>query len=424
MKFTSYLICVFDYFISNRGAEMFFIYFCSVIMLSIGKGVVSIFVTKVLVALLGLATVILTSQWLGAEGRGVVSLFVTSVAFLQLFCDYGCSSVIINLSYHRNQYRLWQSALVWVMMICTLSYVFVLFFKEIPYVMLVPVGAFLLSAVNVHNHLLMGNRQVNKRNIILVVQPLLLLGLFAGLYFWGNKDVSAYPMAFIAGSLISSVLSYGSIAKMLKASKKAFQFEEEILRQGFWVQSGHAIQFLNYRINFFLIVFLIDDAALGIYNNAIVLAEALWILGHSMGQMLHMKILNTKDVVEQRRLTMKLLFYNLGGTVLMLVVLLLIPAEFWAYLFSKDFGQIKELLLWLAPGVVFFSISNIINHYFHAKNQFKWIVWCNICGLVAGTIACYLLIGEYGITGACMAWSAALGVAMLAYLILYFKRKV
>lgn len=392
-------------------------------MLSIGKGVVSIFVTKVLVAFIGLVTVILTSRWLGADGRGVVSLFVTSVAFLQLFCDYGCSSVIINLSYHRNRYRLWQSALVWAILICILSYVFILFFKDIPYVMYVPIGAFLLSVVNVHNHLLMGNRQVNKRNIILVVQPLLLLLLFTLLFFLGDKSIVAYPMAFIAGALISSVLSYGMIAGLLKSTKKEFQFEEEILRQGFWVQSGHAIQFLNYRINFFLIVFLIGDAALGVYNNAIVLAEALWILGHSIGQMLHMKILNTTQADMQRRLTIKLLLYNIGGTLLMLAVLLAIPANFWAYLFSKDFVQIQELLYWLAPGVICFSISNILNHYFHANNQFKWIVLCNICGLIAGTLSCYFLIPEYGITGACMAWSIALGAAMLVYLVLFYKRR-
>ncbi len=393
-------------------------------MQSIKKGVINVFVTKVLVAFAGLVTVILTSKYLGAEGRGVVSLFTSSVALLQLFCDFGSSSALINLSYRINQRRLWLSALLWVFFISLLSYGFIYFFADIAYIFLVPVAAFFYSILNIHCLLLMGNRMVTKRNILLVIQPVLLLIFFIAYFFNSGLGVGAYPIAFITALFISVMISWQFIQNKLQAeSQGKFIFEKQILTQGFWAQGGHTIQFLNYRINFFLIVFFLGNAALGVYNNAIVIAESLWILGHSMGQMMHMKILNTESDIEHRRITNKMMVYNFAGTIVFLIVLLYLPASFWEWLFSKEFTSINGLFIWLAPGIICFSISNILNHYFHAKNQFKIIVWCNAIGLLVGLVLCIFFIPVYELKGASMAWSAGLFVSMLVYLQQYCKKQ-
>lgn len=389
------------------------------------KGVIHLFAAKVAVAFVGLITVILTSKYLGAEGRGIVSLFTSSVALLQLFCDFGCSSVLINLSYRINQRRLWLTALSWVTLVCLVSYIFACCFSHIRFIFWVPVAAFLFSLVNIHSLLLMGNLKVTRRNIILVLQPVLVLLFFLLLYFVFGLNLEAFPVAFIAALVISAMVSYLFIYKKIQKgdirSNEKFSFVREVFTQGFWVQSGHAIQFLNYRINFFIIIFFMGNAALGIYNNAIVIAEALWILGHSIGQIMHMKILNTKSDHEHRKISNKMMLVNFSGTIVMLGILITIPTAFWEWLFSKEFSSIKGLFVWLAPGILFFSISNILNHYFHARNRFKLIVWCNIAGLITGLSLCILLVPEYHLNGACMAWSAGLFAAMLVYVIAYIN---
>lgn len=391
-------------------------------MLSLKKGVVSVFMTKVLVAFIGLLTVIITSKFLGAQGRGAVSLFTASVALVQLFCDFGSSSALINLSYKINQWKLWLSAVLWIALIGACAYI-VSFFIEIEYIIWVPITAVLFSVLNVNNLMLMGNRMVIQRNIILVLQPLLLLLLFAFFIYYGAFDKVAYPVAFVMGLIISLIFSFLFIAPKLKIAANElpiFQFEKEILTQGFWVQGGQAIQFLNYRINFFILVLFMGSAALGIYNNAIVIAESLWILGHSLGQMMHMKILNSDSPIEHRNLTMRMLLLSFAGTSLMLAVLLFIPLTFWEWLFSKEFNEMKELFYWMAPGILVFSISNILNHFFHAKNQFKFILLVNLVGLIVGVLVSLICIPIYGLIGACIAWSAALLVSMLVYLYRFF----
>ncbi len=394
-------------------------------MLSIRKGVISVFITKVLVAFIGLITVVIASRYLGAEGRGMVSFFTSSVALLQLFCDFGSSSALINLSYTYRSYILWLSAILWVLGICILGTLFLLGFTNFDFVYWVPAAAFLFSFLNINGLLLMGNQKVFQRNVLLVLQPFLLLLFFVVIFFYTNT-VQAYPIAFLMALLIAGMVSYQMLLPTLRGSKKesllGFKFEAQVIKAGFWAQSGHAIQFLNYRINFFIIVFFMGNAALGIYNNAIVIAESLWILGHSVGQIMHMKILNSTSDSEHRTITNKMLFYNFAGTFLMLMVLLLLPSTFWEWLFSKDFSGIKPLFFYMALGIICFSISNILNHYFHAKNKFKTIAICNITGLLVGVSFGIWFIPQFGLMGASMAWSSGLFASMCIYIFAYFKR--
>jgi len=392
-------------------------------MLSLKSGVVSVFLTKVIVAFVGLLTVIITSKVLGAQGRGAVSLFTASVALVQMFCDFGSSSAIINLSYRINQWKLWLSAVWWILGICAFATVFS-FVLDTSFIQWVPLSALLFSLLNLNNLLLMGNRMVNQRNVLLVIQPVLLLLFFLAIIQFNLFPKAAYPMAFTLALLLTLCLSFIWISSPLKLAQKQlpkFQFETQILAQGLWVQGGQAIQFLNYRINFFILVFFMGNASLGIYNNAIVIGESLWILGHSLGQMLHMKVLNSDNPIEHRNLTMRMLLISFAGTSLMLVALIFIPASFWEWLFSKEFTEVKQLFYWLAPGILVFSVSNILNHFFHAKNQFKFILVVNLAGLAIGVIASLICIPLYGLQGACLAWSAALLMSMLMYVMRFFS---
>jgi O-antigen/teichoic acid export membrane protein len=388
-------------------------------MISLTKGIFSTLFTRGLVALLGLAVVVITSRYLGAEGRGVISLMMSLIAFLQLFCDFGSNSALINLSYHIPQRRLWLSSILWVFITCILAYVPALMFTHIRYILFVPLAAFLYSFVNINSLLLMGNRRVSRRNLVMLVTPVLLLAGFASLFFFTDTGADAYPLSLLISLIISGLISWLMLRDKLSPVQEQFRFERQVISHGFWVQGGHAIQFLNYRLNFFLVVYLLNEASLGIYNNVIVLAEAVWILGHSMGQMQHMKILNTSDITLHVGLTNKFIRINFIGSLGLMLVLVFIPDVFWTWIFSDDFSGMGHLLVYLLPGVLSFSLSNIINHFLHAKNQFRSIMLANIAGLLTGLTGSVFLIPAKGLEGACTAWSIGFTSAMITYLFIY-----
>jgi len=206
-----------------------------------------------------------------------------------------------------------------------------------------------------------------------------------------------------------------------KYTSEPFLFQRIILKQGAWVQGAQFIQFLNYRINFFLIALWLNNADLGVYNNVIVLCEAVWILGHSIGQIQHMKIRNSLSAIEDIQMTKRFIGLNLIGSLAMALTLCLLPSGFWTSLFSQDFLEIAKLLPHCVLGIMVFSVSNIINHYLHAKDQFTAIFWINVLGLCFGVVAAIFAIPHYGLIGACWSWGIGLTASMLGYLV-YFLR--
>lgn len=391
-------------------------------MSSFFKGIVSNFVSKSLVAGLGLLTVIMVSRYLGPEGRGRIGLFMSTVALVQLFCDFGNSSAIINLSYKYARRNLWLSSLIWIAGTCLLSFLILLFFTSIPYWYLIPLAACLYSMINLNHLILMGMQDVHKRNLSLLILPLGLMGLFFIQSQMLGKFEINYIMALFVALVLGVVISYRFARPALLLVDTTFVFETEILKQGFWVQSAQAVQFLNYRLNFFLVAFFIGDSSLGIYNNAVILSESTWILGHSIAQMQHIKILNTTGESNHLKITHSMMGYNFLGTFLLVLGLFLLPQEFWTLLFGFGFEDIRMLLLLLSTGVISFSLSNIINHGLHATDRFKAILACNAIGLTTGLMAALHYIPTIGLNGAALSWSIGLFFSMLAYLFVYFKK--
>jgi O-antigen/teichoic acid export membrane protein len=312
-------------------------------MIAVKKGVVSIFVTKVLVGFLGLLLVLLTSRYFGAEGRGDISLFLTSITLLQIIMEFGSNSSIINLSYQYHPSQLFKSSFLWICSVGILSYAIIWTLPHFKFLYVVPIFAFFNSIYNLNSMLLMGQQKVNHRNFLNVLYPALMVLYFYMLHEFSDFGLNIYPMAFAFAMISILVLSFWILNKFITFKDHQFVFLKLTIKQGFWVQLAHIIQFLNYRLNFFLIAILIGQSALGIYNNAIVLVEAIWILGHSFGQMLHMKILNSNSESEIKKTLFKMLKLNFFGSVVLLLILVAIPNQFWVFLFDKDFSGLNQL---------------------------------------------------------------------------------
>ncbi len=377
------------------------------------------FLSKVSVSGLGFITVIITSKLFGAEGRGEISLFLTNVALIQLFCDFGNSSANINLSYKYDNLNIWKTSAIWIIFVCLIS-IIPLYYLDVNMYVFVSLSAFLLSINNNNLLILMGNRQVNKRNLSLLAVAISLL-ISVSIMYNLKYTIDKYYIFYIFTILLGIGFSTSWVRQYLKNNEK-FKFNKEVLKKGFLAQAGHFVQFLNYRLFFYFIVFYLGKFELGVFNNLIVLAESLWIIGHSIGQILHLKILNTENSQLKIKLTNQSIVYSFIGTSLLFILLNTIPMNWWLFIFNKDFSEISILLPYLGLGVILFSISNIINHYLHAMNEFKKIIWINLVGLLAGVVTCLLLIEEMKLVGVCISWSIAFACSFILSVFFYSKK--
>ncbi len=144
-------------------------------------------------------------------------------------------------------------------------------------------------------------------------------------------------------------------------------------------------------------------AALGVFGPILAMAMAPDRLVNSM--CLAMSVQLARDYTAGRR---DLMLRRLGLVVAALLVLGL-PAIVVCYfygdallttIFSEEFSGNTLLLVCLAIAGLTRIIANVLAFGVIASRQFWWVTWQNAAVAIAAVVACYLLIGPYGLEGA------------------------
>jgi len=269
-----------------------------------------------------------------------------------------------------------------------------------------------------------GREQIFKFNLfgffvpLLVAIFILLVYFFSpfqkvDIYFWGYGIAHgiAWLTSFI---LVFPVVEWRKIFDWHKHFRKAFTY-------GFFTASSNLLQFLNYRLSYFFILYFKDMSAVGIFSIGIALAEATWIISKSVALVQYSRIINTKNLEENishSKIAAKISFYL---TVFIVAAMILIPPKVYQFVFGEEFLEIKKIILYIVPGILSISISNTHGHFFSAIGKLKQINIKSLIGLAATVVLSILLIPRYDIVGACLAASVAYFLSSV-YLLIEFYR--
>ena len=233
------------------------------------------------------------------------------------------------------------------------------------------------------------------------------------------------------GALIAAILAWlaADIALFYWAKKVAggidFRFNGAYLKAaiGYGIRAhlGNVLTFLNYRLDVFLVNWLLGPAAVGFYSISVLLAEKIWLGSNDAGAVLFPRIAAEKDPAARKRITPKVVRFVLVVTVLSALVLFLAGRWLIVLLFSERFlpaaGPLKILLL----GVVAFSLSRIMANDIAARG--RPILNAYVAGgtLVVNVLLNLLLIPRHGIEGAAGASTVSCLVALIARLFIYCR---
>ena len=77
-----------------------------------------------------------------------------------------------------------------------------------------------------------------------------------------------------------------------------------------------------------------------------------------------------------------------------LLTILLVPSVVYVTLFGKGFEGIRSVLITLSPGILFYSIVLLFDHYFSGIGKYRINIWANLAGLVT-TLAFSILLTNY-----------------------------
>ena len=83
-----------------------------------------------------------------------------------------------------------------------------------------------------------------------------------------------------------------------------------------------------------------------------------------------------------------------------MIVICLIPKSIYAWIFTQEFAETKDVLVSLSPGMVFMAANMIFSHYFSGVNLPRHNLYGSLVGLLVTIPSIFILIPKYGIIGA------------------------
>lgn len=380
-------------------------------------------------AIFNLLIAILVSRYMGAAGKGEQSIVLAMIAIITIFDNMVGGASIVYLASRLNRKNILWASYLWTILVSLLTYIVLLlfpFFHE-KYILSVVVLSGISSFVSIHSSMLLGRERLKQFNLLSFLIPgLTLLTLFFLFIFNWNRTPQAYVLSLFIAYGLTLLISFflvrkeweglekGSVSGVISSFRSLFFY-------GFQNQLAHVFQLLSFRMSYFFLERYCGDAEVGIYSNAVSVIESVWMISTSISLWQYARIANSTDTSYTQRMTEKLTKYGLLTAFFALIFLLAIPDVFFTWLFGKEFHQLNQLMLVLAPGIWVFNYALIIGHYFSGHGRY----WVNAVasgfGLVVTCLSAYYFIPTHHIFGAAMAASLSYLVTSFV-VIMYFYR--
>ena len=390
-----------------------------------GKTTLTI-ITKFIILLANFGLAVFTTQIWGSGGRGEIALVIANIAIISIFSNVFCGSTI---AYHAPvlQRNFLLSLSLTGALIISLSgaIIFSLFFGFgyfLPFFLI----SLLMSVTSSISTYWLGKKNIRTYNLLTLLNPLLILASLAVLYFIFKKTaLNTVYLAYYIGIGILLLVGLAGLAKKeaFRAPEFSYSGIRSIIRYGVINEFNSLIQFLNYRLSYYFIARMLGLAELGIFSIAVAVSEAVWVISRSMSAIHFSNVINSDDYVKSRHETIVFVKQSFRISSLVLCMLVLIPQPVYRFIFGDEFGYVRTLMIYLLPGIIAISMSNLFEQYFSGKGNLRVIRNKSLVGLIATLILLPLLIKKYHLAGACISVNVSY-ILSSVYLWLNFRKEV
>ncbi|HEX4887569.1 MAG TPA: polysaccharide biosynthesis C-terminal domain-containing protein [Luteibaculaceae bacterium] len=370
----------------------------------------------------GLAAAVWISATMNAAGRGEQAMYVFVFSLVSIVCQVGSASLVYLASrFDVNRLLIQSVALSAVGALFSAALLFVFPVSSFQLVSLVLTG--LLAGIwNAKANACLGLSQIKDYNQIAIIQPLSLLWALISAYYLGLKsDMNTFIYCFILSNAITSLYSF-YIVKFTSIHSGEPQYRN-LIKHGGYIQLANLLQALKYRVHYLLIATYIGNESLGIFANAMMLIEAIWLISRSYATQHLSETANTGMHKDIRVRTKTKTWESVAFTALACALVYLIPENWLLRVFGSDFKGISDIFAALIPGAIGMAAGNQVAHYFSGTGKNHVNTLTSALGLVLVAGMSWLLIPRMGIWGACWASGLGFGVVAVVLWITFYSEK-
>ncbi len=400
------------------------------------KKIFGTFGTRLLNALVGFVTLWFGTNFLGREAWGIGATVLVDVSLLLIAVELLSGSGLIYYTPRKSFVTLFKISYAWTfIMIAFFAVIFSLLHTLLPtvYDAFVPEGyglhillmVFLYSLHNFNMNVLLGKERVGTQNVLFIIQFMTqLISMMTYIFVFDIRNADAFVFSLITGYLIVNICGFISIFQYFKDNRheKLIPTAKEMFNFGSMIQLSTLVTMINRRISYFVIKKTFGLGEVGVYTSGTQVSEATKLIGNSIALVQFSSISNMDDRKKAAELTVTFLKLAVILTALCMIVICLIPKSIYAWIFTEEFAETKDVLVSLSPGMVFMAANMIFSHYFSGVNLPKHNLYGSVVGLLVTIPSIFILIPMYGIVGAGISVSLTY-LATICYQWFIFKKE-
>lgn len=393
----------------------------------------STFTTQIITVVLGLITSVIVARTLGPTNLGIFSLILLTFSLLSSFGSLGIN--LSNVYYGGKKEYEWDklasNSFIVAFSIGAILLVlfFIFYFLEPSFLKSVQFVFILIAAIilpfnilqSYFQNILLGQHKITEYNSVYIINSSLYLALILiVLFFNGNL-----PGVLIAWSLANLLAAIIPVIFVYKHTGFKLHFRSDIFKRttkfGLKGYLGNMIQFFNYRIDMYLISFLLlNYANVGYYSIAVALAESLWYLPGAVGTMVFARTPGLTDE-ERNRSTPKICRNTLFITLVFAIILFIAGKYVILFLYGSKYLPALEPLWALLPGIVALSICKVLSNEIAGRGKPMINTYAAAISLAVNVPLNFILIPQIGIVGSALASTISYTVTTIVVLASFLK---
>jgi O-antigen/teichoic acid export membrane protein len=374
----------------------------------------------------------------GTEGYGLYALIVVNASLLHLFTSLGIPS---GITHHTAAGLMGWGRVHRIILGSTLLQGIVLVVVEAlsltltghgwswPSGAIMAVGAgmaffFSISLTEKYTAWFLGRHQQGRSNRIIFLFTLAPLVVLAVLFLWGSRPSTGTTIGILIAFSVAQALWLALASPRLADATYPSGEDQRVQWMDFLRYSAvnylaNALQFLAYRIDYWIVDHFKGQAELGVYALAVRVGQMLWIVPIVAASILFpLGSAGKADTVLLGRLLRVMMPITLLGAV---ILALLSPWVIPAF-FSEDFRPSVRPLLFLLPGILAFTANILLAAWFAGtgRPRYNMIISAVSCGMIL--LLDLLWIPRFGAVGAAWASTVAYTSSALLALWLYLRK--
>ena len=399
------------------------------------KNTISVFFVQILALIIAFVADVVVSRTLGPLGRGQLSLINAIVLTVWLISNIGLNnaSLFFVAKEKSSKNTVIIISLLIQILTASISSLIVLALlpilektitrSEIPESVLA-LGLILIPFTAILNgiqSLLLGLGEIRKYNYSRVISSSLQLILYIFLWVSLRMNIELAVFAILSSVVIACIIGIVWLRRIVGRFKISLSIDllKQLVAYGVKSWGGLVFQFLNYRLDVYIVNFFVGAVEVGYYAVAVGLAETIWYIPNATATILFPKI--AADNQDAKSFTPRIARFTSIITIIAIFGLAILSYPVIILMYGKPFFPAVIPLLALLPGVFFLGIAKVLSSDLNGQGKPHCGTWSAFISIIVTILFDFLLIPPLGILGAAIASSLSYGSAFIVLVYFYHR---